>query len=158
MIPDGRFKLKNRHWWSLGKPYRRCNYDVKVVIGPADVRFQLWFEGTMVIAGNPITVQWEASAAPPPPIGSDGEARGGGPNRSGVADDLPAVRAWRRSADAAASAAVNAVNAAANAAVAAAAAMRRGEGLPNEDPAGRRVNGMGGPPPPHHYGPNGNAH
>jgi len=157
MIPDGRFKLKNRHWWSMGKPYRRCNYDIKVVIGPADVRFQLWFEGTIIATGNPITVQWEATAAPPPPIGGDGEARRGGANGRAAAEELPAVRAWRRGADAAASAAVNAANAAANAAVAAAAAMR-GEGRPNEDPAGRRANSMGGPPPPHHYGQNGNAH
>jgi hypothetical protein len=138
-IHDSRFKLKNRHWWSIGKPYRRCNYDIRVVIGPADVNFELWFEGAKLSRDNPITVQWQASAAPPPVNDMDGEAR-----------DLPAITHARRVG---AAAAANAANAAA------AAAAARGQGRPTEDPSAGRVHSMtGGPPPPHYFNPNGNAY
>jgi hypothetical protein len=66
-------RQKNRHWWSIGKPYRRCNYDVKVVIGPADINFELWFEGRKLSLDSPIKVQWQASSAPLPVNLMDGE-------------------------------------------------------------------------------------
>jgi hypothetical protein len=85
MIPESRFKLvssgstvpnrssnnwiqKNRHWWNMAKPYRRCHYDVKVIIGPADISFELWFEGKKISQDNPIKIEWQATTAPPPNI------------------------------------------------------------------------------------------
>ncbi|KAL8932065.1 MAG: hypothetical protein Q9216_006978, partial [Gyalolechia sp. 2 TL-2023] len=38
---ETKFKEKNKRFWSLGKRYFRVDYDVKVLIGPADVRFEL---------------------------------------------------------------------------------------------------------------------
>lgn len=40
-IEESRFKKKNRHWWSIRKPYLRADYQIRVVIGPADIIFQL---------------------------------------------------------------------------------------------------------------------
>ncbi|KAF2489449.1 hypothetical protein BU16DRAFT_472014 [Lophium mytilinum] len=36
-----KFKLKNRHFWNRGQKYHRVDYVVKVVLGPADIRFEL---------------------------------------------------------------------------------------------------------------------
>lgn len=38
---ETKFKLKNRHFWNIGKRYFRVEYQVKVLIGPADIRFEL---------------------------------------------------------------------------------------------------------------------
>ena len=38
---ERQFKRKNRHFWNTGKPYFRIDYQVKVLIGPADIRFEL---------------------------------------------------------------------------------------------------------------------
>jgi hypothetical protein len=38
---EKKFKKKNRHWWQFKDPYYRVDYQIKVVIGPADIRFEL---------------------------------------------------------------------------------------------------------------------
>jgi hypothetical protein len=38
------------------------------VIGPADINFELWFEGSKISNDNPIQVEWQATTAPPPTI------------------------------------------------------------------------------------------
>ena len=38
---EKKFKEKNRHFWNTGERYLRAEYQVKVVIGPADIRFEL---------------------------------------------------------------------------------------------------------------------
>jgi hypothetical protein len=38
---ERKFKKKNRHWWQFKAPYYRVDYQIRVVIGPADVRFEL---------------------------------------------------------------------------------------------------------------------
>lgn len=38
---ERQFKKKNRHFWNTGKPYLKVDYQVKVIIGPADIRFEL---------------------------------------------------------------------------------------------------------------------
>lgn len=40
-IDETRFKMKNRHWWQVKQQYMRVDYLVKVVVGPADLQFQL---------------------------------------------------------------------------------------------------------------------
>ncbi|KAF2836931.1 hypothetical protein M501DRAFT_978671 [Patellaria atrata CBS 101060] len=57
------FKRKNRHFWNMGKPYFRVDYEVQVLIGPADIRFELWFNGHKLSRDQPIKVDWVA--APP---------------------------------------------------------------------------------------------
>ena len=38
---EKKFKEKNRQFWKPGKPYYEVVYQVKVVIGAADLRFEL---------------------------------------------------------------------------------------------------------------------
>ena len=38
---ETKFKIKNRHWWQSKKKYMRVQYDIRVVIGPADLTFEL---------------------------------------------------------------------------------------------------------------------
>ena len=35
------FKLKNRHFWNKREKYYKADYLIKVVIGPADINFEL---------------------------------------------------------------------------------------------------------------------
>lgn len=44
-----------------------------MTIGPADINFELWFEGRKLSIDNPIQVQWQASSAPLPVNVMDGE-------------------------------------------------------------------------------------
>jgi hypothetical protein len=61
------FKLKNRHWWNAGQKYHRINYVIKVSLGPADIRFELWHNGQKLNKDNTIKVEWHAAQAPPEP-------------------------------------------------------------------------------------------
>jgi hypothetical protein len=85
---ENKFKLKNRHWWQFNKAkYFRVDYQIRVLIGPADINFELcecfslrtglswgsafansWtgFDGQKLSRDNPITVEWQAIAAPEP--------------------------------------------------------------------------------------------
>jgi hypothetical protein len=40
-VDEKKFKMKNRHWWQFKQQYMRVDYMVKVVVGPADLSFQL---------------------------------------------------------------------------------------------------------------------
>ncbi|KAK5796631.1 hypothetical protein VI817_005916 [Penicillium citrinum] len=53
-------KLKNRHWYNRKPAFWRTVFDVKVVVGPADLSFQLWSKDKRVRATNhePISVKW----------------------------------------------------------------------------------------------------
>ena len=35
-------KLKNRHMWQLSPKYYRVEFMVKVLVGPADLKFEIW--------------------------------------------------------------------------------------------------------------------
>jgi len=65
---ERKFKRKNRHWWQFKQPYLRVDYQVRVVIGPADIRFELWFDGQKMSNDNPITVEWMTTSAPEPTV------------------------------------------------------------------------------------------
>ncbi|KAI9763868.1 MAG: hypothetical protein M1840_009052 [Geoglossum simile] len=58
-IPLSTFKKKNRHWYNKGNAYYRASYSMHVVIGSADLRFELWMDGTRHSEGVPIRVQWD---------------------------------------------------------------------------------------------------
>ncbi|KAI4225646.1 MAG: hypothetical protein L6R36_003762 [Xanthoria steineri] len=57
---ESKFKEKNKHFWRIGKHYFRIDYEIKVLIGPADVRFELWFNGQKLSKDQPIKVDWQA--------------------------------------------------------------------------------------------------
>jgi hypothetical protein len=66
------FKLKNRHWWNTGEKYHRIEYVVKVVLGAADINFELWHSGQKLSKDNPIKVEWFAADAPAEPSRQNG--------------------------------------------------------------------------------------
>lgn len=56
-------KRKNRHWYNFKPEYNRAEFDVKVLIGAADVKFELWGKnGKKSKDHTDISVRWE----PPP--------------------------------------------------------------------------------------------
>lgn len=36
-----KMKVKNRHWYSRGNEYVRAKFNIKVILGAADIKFQL---------------------------------------------------------------------------------------------------------------------
>lgn len=52
-------KLKNRHWYNTGPRYRRAEFDVQVIIGAADLKFQtLDRHGVLSQSHDSIAVEW----------------------------------------------------------------------------------------------------
>jgi hypothetical protein len=48
---ETRFKRKNRHWWQFRGEYMRVDYEVRVLIGAADLTFELC-KSTLHSKGN----------------------------------------------------------------------------------------------------------
>ena len=59
-------KLKNRHWWNYREKYLRVQFDVNVIIGAADLQFQLQSRDKRVLSvgHSAIRVDWEAPETP----------------------------------------------------------------------------------------------
>ncbi|KAM0195521.1 hypothetical protein ACHAPA_003013 [Fusarium lateritium] len=55
-------KEKRGTCFRRGHKYYICRFDIRVIVAPADLRFELWFGGTR-FSGNhqPISVQWDAA-------------------------------------------------------------------------------------------------
>jgi hypothetical protein len=53
-------KLKNRHWYNRGEKYLRAEFNVNVVIGHADLTFQIHDKGGQKLnrIDDPISVEW----------------------------------------------------------------------------------------------------
>jgi hypothetical protein len=55
-------KLKNRHWYNFGPLYYRAEFELRILIGPADLKFQMWGKtGQLSKAHEDIGVQWNAT-------------------------------------------------------------------------------------------------
>lgn len=55
-------KRKNRHWYNGGPQYLRAEFDMQVLIGPADLKFQTLSKGGVISKDHEgIDVQWAAS-------------------------------------------------------------------------------------------------
>jgi hypothetical protein len=55
-------KKKNRHWYNLGPEYYRAEFDMKVIIGAADLKFEmLGKDGVVSKPHNEVQVQWAAA-------------------------------------------------------------------------------------------------
>ena len=61
---ESKFIEKNKRFWSLGKHYLKVEYQVRVLIGPADIRFELWFDNQKLSRDQSIQVDWVAAPAP----------------------------------------------------------------------------------------------
>ncbi|KAH1328325.1 hypothetical protein KXV69_007370 [Aspergillus fumigatus] len=53
-------KLKNRHWYNRKPVFWKGTFSVKVVVGPADLAFQLWSKDQRIRSSShpPIAVKW----------------------------------------------------------------------------------------------------
>jgi hypothetical protein len=56
------FIEKNKSWYRPGKHFYEAHYKIKVVVGPADMKFELWFDGQNYTTDNSIKVVWESGA------------------------------------------------------------------------------------------------
>lgn len=54
-------KLKNRHWYQRGEKYLRAKFDIKVILGAADLKFQLQSKTKDILSKehDEIQVKWE---------------------------------------------------------------------------------------------------
>jgi hypothetical protein len=62
------FILKNRRCWQ-GKRYYRVSFSVRVIAAPADLKFEVWFNGKKYNRSHDaVTVEWdkEGAAVRPP--------------------------------------------------------------------------------------------
>ncbi|CAI4219291.1 unnamed protein product [Parascedosporium putredinis] len=61
-VEEAKFILKKKRRLCLRPGYKFyvCQFDVKVIVAPADLRFELWFDGEK-FAGNhePIAISWD---------------------------------------------------------------------------------------------------
>lgn len=55
---------KNKRFWSLGRHYLKVEYQVKVLIGPADIKFELWFDNQKLSRDQSIKVDWLPAPGP----------------------------------------------------------------------------------------------
>lgn len=53
----------------------RIEYEIRAIIGPADIRFELWFDNQKLSRDDAISVEW-TPAAPPPSEHFDPETYG----------------------------------------------------------------------------------
>ena len=59
LIDGADLKLKNRHWYNMSRQFIRADFDLKILIGPADLKFQLWGRNRQISKDHEqIVVQW----------------------------------------------------------------------------------------------------
>jgi hypothetical protein len=57
-------RRKAKRFLRKGKKYYLCSFEVKAIIGPADLRFELWFGGQRFSRNHePVTVTWDADGS-----------------------------------------------------------------------------------------------
>ncbi|KAL1653234.1 hypothetical protein SLS61_004111 [Didymella pomorum] len=65
VVDEKKFVAKNSHFWSLKREYLRIEYEIRVIIGPADIRFELWFDNQKLSRDEAISVEWTPAAPSP---------------------------------------------------------------------------------------------
>jgi len=67
-VKQHEFEVHKKRCWQRGKTYYMAKTVVKTIIAPADLKFELWFNGTRYSRNHdPIQVEWDkvgASAKP----------------------------------------------------------------------------------------------
>jgi hypothetical protein len=72
-ISDEEFELMNKRTPWKGKRYYLIDFKIRVIIGPADLKFELWFKDKKYDTGHdPIKIEWDSQGAATRPRSSDG--------------------------------------------------------------------------------------
>ena len=60
-------KLKNRHWYNRKEKYLYLKFDVKVILGAADLRFQLLSKDNVLLSNDHDAIhgKWETPSEAP---------------------------------------------------------------------------------------------
>jgi hypothetical protein len=70
-VSEEEFELRNKRPWQ-GKRYYLAIFTVRVIIAPADLKFELWFNGTRYNRSHePISIEWDQAGASVKPPSSD---------------------------------------------------------------------------------------
>ena len=66
-------KMKNRHFFNRGEKFLRVRFDVKVILGAADIRFQIQSKNGVVLSSDhdAIQVRWDPPRRVPKAVGED---------------------------------------------------------------------------------------
>ena len=66
-------KLKNRHWYNSGERYLRVRFDIRVILGAADLKFQIQSKNKVVLNNDydAIQVRWDPPQGGPREDGED---------------------------------------------------------------------------------------
>jgi hypothetical protein len=68
------FELRNKRPWQ-GKKYYIANFTVRMIIAPADLKFELWFNGKRYNRGHdPLSIEWDRVGASARPSSSNGQS------------------------------------------------------------------------------------
>jgi hypothetical protein len=71
-VPQRDFDEYSKRCWQKGKHHFVARFTVKVVISPADLKFELWFKGRKYSnAHDPVKVEWDAQGVISRPIELD---------------------------------------------------------------------------------------
>jgi len=77
-VHENEFELKNKRCWQ-GRRYYNARFTIRVLVGPADLRFELWFKGMKYNRSHdPVQIEWDAAGAGARPVSRD--ASGGNAN------------------------------------------------------------------------------
>ena len=72
-VSQDEFERKNKRCWKRGKLHYLAKFQVRVVIAPVDLKFELWFkERQLSSTHNPVKIELHEGAAirPPSPMTS----------------------------------------------------------------------------------------
>lgn len=73
-VSESEFQLKNKRAWQ-GEAYYIATFTVKVIVGPADLKFELWFKDKRYNGTHdPISIEWDSTGASLRPQSRDGPA------------------------------------------------------------------------------------
>ncbi|KAF2718548.1 hypothetical protein K431DRAFT_129934 [Polychaeton citri CBS 116435] len=64
---ETRFKERNKRFWKSGERFLEIFYEIRVLIGPADLTFELWFDDHKLSKDSSIKVDWTPATPPPAP-------------------------------------------------------------------------------------------
>ena len=73
-VSENEFQLKNKRPWQ-GEAYYVAGFTLKAIVGPADLKFELWFKDKRYNrAHDPISIEWDSAGTSLRPPSRDSPA------------------------------------------------------------------------------------